>query len=110
MASVLRLARFGDNRGGMGLVAVLGATVSITGVEVADSTMAGLQLVRLGSLAGQSLAILNNPIGVNIQDVPDGYEFFDAVTGLFMEGNQVNYDYSELPVPDPVEEIETGDE
>ena len=93
---------------GTGVVAVGSAGISMRGSEIIGSRLAGLQLSRFGTVAGHGLAIRNNPIGVNIQDVPEGYDFFEAVDGFLMEGNQVNFDYSDLPVPDPAEIIETG--
>ena len=91
--------------GSIGLCAMESSTVSVDGAELSESTMAGLQLSRMGTINGHELIVLNNPVAVNIQDVPDGYDFFEVVDDLLMYGNQVNLDHSSLPVPIPIEDL-----
>ena len=86
--------------GGAGLGAYKGAEISFAGVELCESSLVGLQLAVQGTAAGMGLALRGNPIGVNIQNTPDGYDFFDSVKGILMEDNQTNFDTTELPIPD----------
>jgi hypothetical protein len=69
-------------------------------VEIETSQLAGLQLAVQGTAAGLGLALRGNPIGVNVQNTPEGYDFFESVKGLLMEENQTNFDTTELPIPD----------
>jgi hypothetical protein len=91
---------------GIGLGAYRQATVKANDCAVSGSELAGIQLAEEGSLLSHGMTIRDNPIGVSIQDVPGSYDFFDSVTGLWMEDNRVNFDSTELPVPDPLEVIE----
>jgi hypothetical protein len=86
--------------GGAGLGAYNGADISVAGVELCESSLVGLQLAVQGTATGMGLALRSNPIGVNIQNTPDGYDFFDSVKGMLMEDNQTNFDTTELPIPD----------
>jgi hypothetical protein len=88
---------------GLGVYDEAGATVG--SVNVAASVQAGVQLARMGTVTGSGLILRGNPIGVNIQDVPGDYDFFESVTDLLMEENDVNFDTTALPVPDPVETL-----
>jgi len=90
---------------GSGLGAYDQAGVSVDSVNVAGSAQVGVQLARLGTVTGTNLILRDNPIAVNIQDVPGDYDFFDAVTDLLMEDNAVNFDSTNLLVPDPVDTL-----
>jgi hypothetical protein len=68
--------------------------------------MAGLQIAQLGTVSGQGLTLRNNPIGVNIQDVPPDYDFLEAVADLMMKDNAINFDSTHLLVPDLVGDLE----
>jgi hypothetical protein len=85
---------------GTGLGVFGEAHVELEGVEIETSHLAGLQLAVQGTAAGLGLALRGNPIGINIQNTPEGYDFFDSVKGLLMEDNQTNFDTTELPIPD----------
>jgi hypothetical protein len=85
---------------GTGLVVYQSSVAELSGVEISDSAMAGLQIVSLGRVSGQGLTLRNNPIGVNIQDPPSGYDFLEQVSDLVMEGNAINFDTTFLTVPD----------
>ena len=87
---------------GNGLGAYQNSAITFTDLQVQGSSLAGLQLASLGQFSGQGLSMDTNPIGANIQDVPDQYDFFRAVTGLWMHQNGINFDSTELPVPDPL--------
>ena len=91
---------------GTGLVVSQSSTAVLAGVELSDSAMAGLQIVYAGHVSGQGLTLRNNPIGVNIQDPPSGYDFFEEVTDLVMEDNAINFDTTFLLVPDLVGDLE----
>ena len=76
------------------------AQVLLEGLEIETSHLAGLQLAMQGTASGLGLALRRNPIGVNVQNTPEGYDFFDSVKGMLMEENQTNFDTTELPIPD----------
>ena len=88
-----------DNGAGIGLGAYDGASISVEDVESVRSALVGVQLARLGALEGQGLSIRENPIGVNLQDTPVGYDFFGRVDDLWMSENEVNFDSRYLGVP-----------
>jgi hypothetical protein len=90
-----------DFGGGTGIGAYGGAEVTIASVATQTAALAGLQIATGSSVAGQGLEIRGNPIGVNVQDAKEGYDFFEAVTGVLMEDNAVNYDTQSLYVPEP---------
>jgi hypothetical protein len=75
----------------------------LNGVEIESSSLAGMQLAVQGTASGRGVSLRDNPIGVNVQETPAGYDFFDAVTGLLMENNQTNFDTTNLPIPDLLE-------
>ena len=85
---------------GTGLGALHEATVTLEGVEIETSSLAGMQLARQGTASGRAVSLKDNPIGVNVQETPTGYDFFESVTGLLMENNQTNFDTTNLPIPD----------
>jgi len=85
---------------GTGLGVFQEATATLEGVEIDTSSLAGLQLALQSTASGRGVSLKDNPIGVNVQDTPAGYDFFDAVTGLLMENNQTNFDTTNLPIPD----------
>jgi hypothetical protein len=87
---------------GTGLGVFQEATVALEGVEIETSHLAGMQLALEGTASGLGVSLKHNPIGVNIQDTPLGYDFFEAVTGMVMENNQTNFDTTNLPIPDPL--------
>jgi len=88
---------------GSGLGVFYGAQVLLEGAEIESSQLAGLQLAAQGAATGLGLAVSANRVGVNIQDVPDDYDFFEEVRALIMEDNQINFDTTQLPIPDPLE-------
>jgi hypothetical protein len=85
---------------GTGLGVFDQAAVFVEGAEIETSRLAGMQLAKLGTISGRGVSLKDNPIGVNVQETPAGYDFFDAVTGLLMENNQTNFDTTNLPIPD----------
>jgi len=91
---------------GMGLGVYYTAEIEFESVDILGSALAGVQIAFDGSISGQGLAIRHNPIGLNIQDTPEGYDFFEQVSGLWIEGSQVNYDTTALGVPDAMEVLE----
>ena len=95
-----------DYGAGVGLGAYDGASISIEDTETIRSALAGVQLARAGTLEGQGLSIRENPIGVNIQDPPAGYDFFDRVDDLWMSDNGVNFDARYLGVPPAMDVLE----
>jgi hypothetical protein len=82
------------------------AETTFRGVQVKAAHLAGVQIARQGMLSGAFLEVIGNPIGVNIQKVPEGYDFFLEVTQLRMEDNDVPFDSSALMVPDPLDWME----
>jgi len=90
---------------GSGLGAYDEASVTVDAVNVASAAQVGVQLARMGTVTGSNLILRGNPIGVNVQDVPGDYDFFEAVAGLLMEENGVNFDSTALLVPEPVETL-----
>ena len=90
---------------GTGLGAYQSAAVTVDAVRVDASSLAGVQLTGLGTIHGSNLVLRDNPIGVNIQDAPADYDFFEEVTDLVMEDNEVNFDTTELYVPDPLDAV-----
>jgi hypothetical protein len=95
----------GQGAGG-GLGAYDEAGVTVDAVNVAKAAQVGVQLAHLGTVTGSNLILRDNPIGVNIQDVPGDYDFFEAVTDLLMEDNAVNFDSTALMVPDAVDTLD----
>ena len=91
---------------GTGLGSYAAASVFIDAVNVANSAQAGVQLAVQGTLTGSNLILRDNPIGVNVQDVPGDYDFFEAVTDLLMENNGINFDSTALSVPDPMDTLD----
>jgi hypothetical protein len=85
---------------GTGLGVFQEATLSLEGVEIYASSLAGMQLALQGTASGRGVSLRDNPVGVNVQETPAGYDFFDALIGLLMENNQINFDTTNLPVPD----------
>jgi hypothetical protein len=92
----------GGSSHGTGLAAFLDGSLSVVNVLVDESEVAGVQMAEGGTFAADALTVRKNPIGVNIQDVPEEYLFFEQVTGLRMEDNVINFDSVELPVPNPL--------
>ena len=90
---------------GNGLGIYSDAAVIFDSVSVDTTAQAGVQLARMGTLNGNNLILRDNPIAVNIQDVPADYDFFEAVTNLLMEDNAVNFDSTALQVPDPADTL-----
>jgi len=95
-----------DYGAGIGLGAYDGASISVEDTEAVRSALVGVQLARLGSLGGEGLSIRENPIGVNLQDTPVGYDFFDRVDDLWMSENEVNFDSRFLGVPQAMDVLE----
>jgi hypothetical protein len=91
---------------GVGLGAYDGASITVEDVETTRSALVGVQLARLGSLGGEGLSIRENPIGVNLQDTPVGYDFFDRVDDLWMSENEVNFDSRFLGVPQAMDVLQ----
>ena len=48
---------------------------------------------------GTDLEISRNTIGVNVQEALEGYDFFEAVEGLLMFDNAINFDTAALRIP-----------
>jgi hypothetical protein len=90
---------------GTGLGVYVGAIATISVVDVSDSHQIGLQLAISGTVNGDGMAIRHNPIGANLQGVPDGYILAEEVTELLMAGNQNDFDDHGILVP----EIMSGD-
>jgi hypothetical protein len=95
-----------DYGAGVGLGAYDGASISVEDTGTVRSALAGVQLARVGALEGQGLSIRENPIGVNIQDTPAGYDFFDRVDDLWMSDNGVNFDSRFLGVPQAMDVLQ----
>jgi hypothetical protein len=75
-------------------------------VETVRSALAGVQLARVGAMEGQGLSIRENPIGVNLQDTPVGYDFFDRVDDLWMSENGINFDSRFMGVPQAMDVLQ----
>lgn len=91
-----------DQPRGLGLGVYLEGRTVIDGVVIESSDLLGIQVAEKGALSGKALTVQDNPIGVNVQDPADGWSFFGQVSGLRMSGNGVNFDGSDLPIPDPL--------
>jgi len=91
---------------GSGLMVYQSSTAALSGVEISDSAMAGLQIVSQGHVSGQGLTLRSNPIGVNIQDPLPDYDFFEEVSDLVMEDNAINFDTTLLTIPDLAGDLE----
>lgn len=91
---------------GICIGAYQGASIAVEDVEVVRAALAGVQLARLGALGGEGLSIRENPIGVNLQDTPAGYDFFDRVSDLWMSENGINFDSQFMGVPPAMEVLE----
>jgi hypothetical protein len=72
--------------------------VTIDGVEVDGSALAGLQLASGGTANGRDLLLRRNPVGANLQELPDGYVLADSVEGLVLEANGTDLDETELSI------------
>jgi hypothetical protein len=90
----------------VGLGAYDGASILVEDTETVRSAVAGVQLAGMGVLEGEGLSIRENPIGVNIQDTPVGYDFFDRVDDLWMSDNGVNFDSRFLGVPQAMDVLQ----
>ena len=87
---------------GAGIVAVSGAVVSGRLVWLdRQAHHVGLQLCRGATSHIAELIVSNNAIGVNLRDLPQGYDFHEAHTGLWIVGNTIDFDQRDLQVPDP---------
>ena len=89
----------GEAGGGLALGSYFEAEVALRRVRAAGSAVIGVQIARFGRLEGQRLEIHGNPIGVNLQELPVGYDFFEAIDDLVMEDNQINFDSTALSIP-----------
>ena len=90
---------------GNGLGVYSDAEVTVSAVNINTSAQAGVQLAHMGTVTGNGLILRNNPIAVNIQDVPADYDFLEQVTNLLMEDNAVNFDSTALQIPDPADTL-----
>jgi len=95
--------------GGVGLGSYFGADITVERVRIAGSAMCGVQLVQSSRVDGTDLEISRNTIGINIQEALEDYDFFDAVNGLIMEENQINFDATALRLPSEPEVIDDPD-
>jgi len=91
---------------GLGIGMYHGADASVERVRVTASALAGVQIAQLASIDGNYLEVSHNLIGVNIQEVEEDYDFFEAVDGLVMSSNEVNFDVTALRIPSEPIEIE----
>ena len=57
-----------------------------------------------GRVTGSGLTIRDCPVGVNLQSLPDDYDWESDVTGLALEGNGVDLDESEMSVAEALPE------
>jgi hypothetical protein len=87
---------------GNGFGAYRDSAITFSNIQILGSSLAGLQMASLGQISGQGLVMDTNPIGANIQDAPEDYDFFQDVSGLWMHDNGINFDSTDLPVPDPL--------
>jgi hypothetical protein len=90
---------------GNGLGIYSDAAVTVNAVNIDTTAQAGVQLAHMGTMTGSNLILRNNPIAVNIQDVPEDYDFLEEVTDLLMEDNAVNFDSTALQIPDPADTL-----
>ncbi|MBW1807562.1 MAG: right-handed parallel beta-helix repeat-containing protein [Deltaproteobacteria bacterium] len=86
------------------------AEMTIKQVEVTNSDLLALQIARRARLFGTGLALRSNPVGINIQFPDQDYNFLEAVYGLWMSDNLVNFDTTELLIPDPMDILGTSEE
>ena len=85
---------------GFGLGSIGNSKITFSNLKVEQNYTVGLQLARSGAIFGTDIYVVNNPIGFNIQKIPETYNFDDEVKGLIMENNTVNFDSQELEVPE----------
>jgi hypothetical protein len=84
---------------GYGLGAYDGASVTIEDVVVSRAASIGVQVFE-STVTGSGLLVRDCPVAVNLQSVPDDYDFETEVTGLEFDGNGVQFDESEMSVPE----------
>ncbi|MBW2463184.1 MAG: hypothetical protein JRH11_16150, partial [Deltaproteobacteria bacterium] len=84
--------------GGFGASAV-GGTLALTGFLVEGGALGGLQITGGASVDLANGAIVNHPIGINIQDAPD-YDFARLMNDVRFIDNQRNIDAAFIPLPD----------
>jgi hypothetical protein len=85
---------------GYGLGAYDGAVVTVDDVEIADSVGAGLQLADGGTVTGANLRIHGCPRAVNLQSLPDEYDWEGAMTEVVLVGNEVDVDLGDMSIPE----------
>ncbi|MBI5528412.1 MAG: right-handed parallel beta-helix repeat-containing protein [Deltaproteobacteria bacterium] len=91
--------------GGAGLSAAGGAEVTMESFEIDGGAQCGIQVARGASIAAANGNIHDNAIGVNVQ--VDGYDLTTILSPTVrVYDNDTNFDTKELPVPDPVREID----
>jgi hypothetical protein len=88
---------------GYGLGAYDGASIAVEDVVVSESASVGVQVAG-GRIMGSGLSVRDCPVGLNLQSLPDGYDWESAVSGLVLEGNGMDLDESEMSVAEALPE------
>ncbi len=82
---------------GIGAGALSDGVVQLAELEIAECTDAAVQIFDLGSVSLQTGVIRDNPIGANIQ--VEGYDRSTLTDDVEFSGNGVDFDESELELP-----------
>jgi hypothetical protein len=51
-------------------------------------------------VTGENLRIHGCPVAINLQRLPDEYDWESAIIELVLEGNEVDVDESEMSIPE----------
>lgn len=89
---------------GYGLGAYDGATLSINDVMILDSAGVGFQLADGGTVTGDTLHIQGCEVAVNLQSLPNDFDWESAVSELNLVGNEADVDESEMSIPEMLPE------
>ena len=92
-----------EDGSGTGVGAFVNSRIELNNVHIDNNKTVGAQLARKGYLTGNNIYVSNNPIGFNIQNPPEDYDFYNQITGLIMENNTINFDSQILKLPELIE-------
>ncbi|TVQ96664.1 MAG: hypothetical protein EA398_15750 [Deltaproteobacteria bacterium] len=87
-----------DGQFGIAAGAYAGATLMLENTVFARNAMAGLQVAFGASIEGDGIALVENPIGINVQ--VDDFDLASRLRNVFYQHNAENVLFLNLPVPD----------
>lgn len=90
-----------DEPSGIGAGAYLGASILLERFRIERATTCGVQIAEGGAVDLRDGTVRDNPIGACVQI--DGYDVARITTGVAYEGNGVNVQTVDLPLPEPEE-------